>query len=184
MVPPRLGVLSTKDPTGICLKHTCIGSKISLLHLGILMIPYFMQKWVIWMRSIFKIFPNLSQNWLKFRKCEKYLVIFADLLGKLKMEREKVRKWAEDFFSFFFFFLVTFWNHWNLFGVYQNGQFLPGNSYFMPGKKSGKLTLSPLKNIPLTSLHRRLAEANSFYILYVTHHIKTGHLLVECISRY
>ena len=34
--------------------------------------------------------------------------------GKLKMEEEKVTKWAE--------------NHWNLFCVYQNGNFLPGKS--------------------------------------------------------
>ena len=49
--------------------------------------------------------------------------------------------------------LVTFWNHWNLFGVYQNGQFLTGKIIFHARKKSGKLTVSPLKNIPLTPLY-------------------------------
>ena len=37
----------------------------------------------------------------------------------LKWKGEKV--WTEDFF--FFFLLVTSWNHWNLFGVNQNGNF-------------------------------------------------------------
>ena len=43
--------------------------------------------------------------------------------------------------SLFVFLLVTFWNHWNLFWVYQNGQFSWEKSYFMLGKKTGNLTL-------------------------------------------
>ena len=51
------------------------------------------------------------------------------------MEGEKVWKWAEDFFFFLFFLLVTFWNQWNLFGIYQNdGQFLLGKIIFHTGK--------------------------------------------------
>ena len=61
------------------------------------------------------------------------------------------------FFFFFFFLLFTFQNHWNLFRVYQNGKFLQGQSiYFTLGKKSGKVTLLPLKNIPLTPLNIHL----------------------------
>ena len=60
------------------------------------------------------------------------------------------------FFFFFFFFLFAFHfffqNHWNLFQVYQNGNFLPGKSISHRGKKSGKMTLPPLKNIALTPL--------------------------------
>ena len=45
--------------------------------------------------------------------------------GKLKMEGGKVTRWGEDLF---FFLLVTFQNHWNLFWVYQNGHFLSGKN--------------------------------------------------------
>ena len=50
--------------------------------------------------------------------------------GKLKMEGEKVWKWAENLF--FFFFLVTIWNHWNFFGVYQNGNLWWGDFLTSP----------------------------------------------------
>ena len=47
--------------------------------------------------------------------------------GKLKMEGGRgVTKWGEDFFFCFCFF---FQNHWNLFWVYQNGNFLPGKKW-------------------------------------------------------
>ena len=59
---------------------------------------------------------------------------------------EKFTQWGEDLFFLFIFF--TFQNHWNLFWVYQNGNFLPGKSISHRGK-SGKMTLTPLKNIPL-----------------------------------
>ena len=39
------------------------------------------------------------------------------------MEGVKVTKWGEDFFSLLFFFYFS--NHWNLFCIYQNGNFLP-----------------------------------------------------------
>ena len=50
--------------------------------------------------------------------------------GKLEIEGGKVTNRGEDFFFFFFFFslLFTFQNDWNLFWVYQNGNFLPGKS--------------------------------------------------------
>ena len=65
--------------------------------------------------------------------------------GKLKMEGGKVTKWQVNFF-------FTFKKHWNFFWVYQNGNFLPGKSILHWEKKSGKMTLPPLKNIPLTPL--------------------------------
>ena len=68
---------------------------------------------------------------------------------KIEKEEETVWAWAEDFC---YSLLVTFWNHWNLFGVYQNGLFSLGKIIFHAGKKSGKLTLPPLKNVPLTPL--------------------------------
>ena len=88
-----------------------------------------------------------------------------NLKGKWKIEngRGKVWKWAEDFFFicfcflfvWFFFLLVTFWNHWNLFGVYQNGQFSWEKSYFMLGKNQ-ETWLCPLWKIFLlaTPLHK------------------------------
>ena len=71
-----------------------------------------------------------------------------------KWKEEKLQNEGRTFFFFLFFFLLfNFQNHWNLFWVYQNGNFLPGRKTFTPGKKSGKMTLPPLKNIPLTPLH-------------------------------
>ena len=81
--------------------------------------------------------------------------IFADLPGKerqgkngngqerRKIVKSKVENWkwkgkkvwkqAEDFF-FFFFLLFTFGNHWNLFEVYQNGNFCREKSFHAAGK--------------------------------------------------
>ena len=44
----------------------------------------------------------------------------------------------------FGFFFSTFQNPWNLFWIYQNGNFLPGKS-ISRREKSGKITLLPLK---------------------------------------
>ena len=63
-------------------------------------------------------------------------------IEKGKVENWKVRKWGE---GLFFFLLFTFQNHWNVFWVNQNGNFLPGKSISGQGKKSGKMTLYPLK---------------------------------------
>ena len=89
--------------------------------------------------------------------------IFADLgekrgkeereNGKEKKEYLKGKRWKiENGRGKSMKMLVTFWNHWNLFGVYQNGQFLPGKGIFHAGRKSRKVTLLPLKNIALTPL--------------------------------
>ena len=53
-----------------------------------------------------------------------------------------------------FLLLVTFRNYWNLFGLYMTkmGKFYQEKAYFTPGKISGKATLPPLENIPLTPL--------------------------------
>ena len=75
--------------------------------------------------------------------------------GKWKIEGKKYENDQRTF-------LYTFWNHWNLFRVYQNGKFLPGKSIFHTRKKSGIVTLPPLKDIPLTPL------VCVFSILFIT----------------
>ena len=66
----------------------------------------------------------------------------------MEIEVEKVIKRGEDLF-FFFFLLFTFENDGNLFWIYQNGNFLPGKYISRRGKKSGKMTLPPQKNMPV-----------------------------------
>ena len=70
---------------------------------------------------------------------------------KLKMEVEEVWKWAEDlflflFFFFFFFLLFTFWNHYICLGCTKWKISTRGRG------ELGKVTVSPLKNIPVTPL--------------------------------
>ena len=60
--------------------------------------------------------------------------------------KEKLQNKERTFFFFFFFFFFYFCafhfkNHWNLFLVYQNENFL---SISRHEKKSGRMTLSPL----------------------------------------
>ena len=96
--------------------------------------------------------------------------IFQGRGGKLKMEREgkkyeNVKKSRGSFFFFFpfffsflfFFFFILFWL--SLFetteicsGSTKMGNFYPEKAYLTPGTKSGKVSLPPLKNIPLTPL--------------------------------
>ena len=71
---------------------------------------------------------------------------------KIVNRSRKVIKRGEDFF-FSSFLLFTFENDENLFWVYQNGNFLPGIKHFSPGKKSGKMTLPPQKNMSVTPLN-------------------------------
>ena len=77
--------------------------------------------------------------------------------GKLKMEGEEVWNCAEDLFFFFFFFFFFF-----CFSLFKTTEIcLERNTMeistrkriFHAGKKSGKVTLPPLKNIPLTPLY-------------------------------
>ena len=81
--------------------------------------------------------------------------------GKLKKGSKKGR-WNgrvksyeiyEESFSFFFFFTFHFSK---VFCVYQNGNFLLGKGISCWEKKSGKMTLPPLKNTPLTPLLPKL----------------------------
>ena len=64
--------------------------------------------------------------------------------GKLKIEGGEVIKWEEDFFSFHFSKRLKF-----VLGVPKR-EFYTGKKDFTRGKKSGKMTLPPQKNIPLT----------------------------------
>ena len=76
--------------------------------------------------------------------------------GKLEMEVGKVIKRGEDFFFFFFFFffflLFTFENDWKFVLGLPKWEFSTGKKHFTPGKKSGKMTLPPQKNMPVMPL--------------------------------
>ena len=75
---------------------------------------------------------------------------------KRKMEKKKKENWKREGGEneeriFFFFLLFTFQNHWNLFSVYQNGNFLPGKSISC-GEKNQEKWLCPLWKIFLLCL--------------------------------
>ena len=83
--------------------------------------------------------------------------------GKLKKEGGKVTEWGEFFFSFLFFsFFFFFAFHFSKPLKFVLG--LPkwvvstGKKHFTQGKKSGKMTLPLLKNIPLMSLTKMVTE--------------------------
>ena len=68
---------------------------------------------------------------------------------------------TRKFLLFFFFFLLCFVLFFCFsllktteicFGSTKNGNFLLRKKHFMPGKRSGKMTIPPLKNIPLMPL--------------------------------
>ena len=63
-------------------------------------------------------------------------------------------KWKEKSYKTeertFLLFSFHFQNHWNLFWVYQNGNFLP-EKVFLRRKKSGKMTLPLWKMSSYTS---------------------------------
>ena len=70
---------------------------------------------------------------------------------KLDMEVGKVIKRGEDpFFFFFFFFAFHFWKRRNFVLGPPKWEFSTRKKHFMPGKKSGKITLPPQKNMPVT----------------------------------
>ena len=85
---------------------------------------------------------------------------FAEVLGKkrqgkkgkgVKIEKKRrkiVIKRGEDIFFFFFFLLFTFEENGNLFKVYQNRNFLPGESISRREKNQENL-LCPLRKICL-----------------------------------
>ena len=74
---------------------------------------------------------------------------------KIEKGRWKSYKWGEDplFFPFFFFFSL-FWKRRKFVLVYQKPkwEFSTRNKHFTLGKKSGKMTLPRLKNMPGTPL--------------------------------
>ena len=78
--------------------------------------------WEISPDQLWKRGKGNKGKWGKRRKIEK---------GKVenwKCKQEKLQNEERTFF-FFFFSLFTFKNHWNLFWVNQNGNFLPGKKY-------------------------------------------------------
>ena len=90
--------------------------------------------------------------------------------GILEMEVGKgiksVRKWWGPFFFFFFFFFFHFWKRRKF--VLPKWKFPTGKKHFTPGKKSGKMTLPPQKNMPVTPLMRvgLLTNSKSLKLLW------------------
>ena len=80
--------------------------------------------------------------------------------GKLKMEGERYENEQRTSFYLFFIYLFIYLFCLSLFettGIcfgLPKWTILPGKIIFHAGKKSGNLTLPPLKNIPPTPLHR------------------------------
>ena len=68
--------------------------------------------------------------------------------GKLEMEVGKVIKRGEDFF----FFAFHFWKRRKFVLGLPKREFSTGKNHFTSGKKSGKMTLPPQKNMPVTPL--------------------------------
>ena len=67
--------------------------------------------------------------------------------GSRKTSEKEVRT-----FFFFFFFAFHFWK-WQKFVLgLPKWEFSAGKKHFTPGKKSGKMTLPPQKNMPVTPL--------------------------------
>ena len=78
------------------------------------------------------------------------------------MEEERTMKMSRRFFfSFHFFETTDFVCVCVCVCVYQNGNFLPGKSIF----HVGKVTLPPLKNIPLTPLRQWSKSVECIYYL-------------------
>ena len=64
------------------------------------------------------------------------------------------------FFLFFFFFAFIFENHWNLFWIYQNRNFLPGKSISRRGKNQEKW-FCPLWKVFLLHPWSQIREVNN-----------------------
>ena len=72
--------------------------------------------------------------------------------GKMENWKWKEKKLQNEERTFFFFFCFSLLKTTEIcFGSTQTGIFYR-EKHFTPGKKSGKMTLPPLKNIPLMSL--------------------------------
>ena len=114
-----------KYPPGIIPERCCCMTKI--LQLAIL-------TWLSWVQgggaecpetSKREIFADLVSGKDRQGKWGKKEENWKSEAEKFKMERGNVKKWGKVPF-FFFFMLLSFQNDWNLFWVYQNGNFLPG----------------------------------------------------------
>ena len=73
-------------------------------------------------------------------------------VGKLKIEGRKVTKWGDFFFFLFSFFCFSLFKTTEIcFGSTKMEIFYQEKA-FHTGKKSGKMTLPPQKNFPVTLL--------------------------------
>ena len=99
----------------------------------------------------------------------KFLLTYQEKRGKEKRKNEaekkenwesgkfKVTKWGEDLFFFFFFFCAfPFWKPLKFVLGLPKMEFSTRKKHYALGKKSGIMTLPPLKNIPLTSLTKMM----------------------------
>ena len=95
--------------------------------------------------------------------------------GQEKQGMENLKFFEQRTFFFFFFFFFAFHSLRPLKFVWglQKWKILLGKNIFYTGKKLGKVTLSPLKNIPLTPLHiysvRAHTPVNDHPIVSVPH---------------
>ena len=124
--------------------------------------------------SVSAVFSFSKEERGKGKNGEKRRKIWKGRGGKLEMEgeREKVWKWGEDLFFFFFFLLLlllTFWK--KIVWVLQIWTIFARKIIFHARKKSGKLTLPPLKNIPLTPLSMQLYRHRSGYSPHAYTHV-------------
>ena len=95
--------------------------------------------------------PGKKVKGVKIEKKRRKVVNCKRAGGKLKMEGGKV-KWGEDFFSFFLSFFFSLLKTTKIcFGSPKIEIFYRGK-HFTPEKKSGKMTLFPQKNFPVTPL--------------------------------
>ena len=80
--------------------------------------------------------------------------IIKEKLANWKRKVKKLQNAERTLFFFFFFCLSLLKTTEICFGfwVYQNGNFLQGKKHFTLGKKSGKMTLPPQKNMPVTPM--------------------------------
>ena len=67
-------------------------------------------------------------------------------------------------FFFFFFFAFHFWKRRKFVLGLPKWEFCTGKKHFTPGKKSGKITLPPQKNMPVTPLVMMWVQAKAYAV--------------------
>ena len=83
---------------------------------------------------------------------------------KLELEVGKVIKRGEALF-FFFFFAFHFWKQQKFVLGLPKSEFSTGKKHFTSGKKSGKITLPPQKNMPVMPLFKALSTTRTVSLI-------------------